>query len=165
MYAQLQPSPYTSRDMREYEAEWSDPRGIRTISPAPPRIDGVLVSEKCALLIRVDGLATLRCEDVVHYRYETLTYRASGSTISGGSLSIVSLRPRSLTLYHLALLMRFVDAGTAFVIYLILLGLAVNQMEWTATPRSISKISRWGFVIQCVLDSYGSAGVSYSSLI
>lgn len=35
-----------------------------------------------------------------------------------------------------------------------MLALTVNQMEWTSNPASISKLSRWTFAIQAIIDSY-----------
>lgn len=46
------------------------------------------------------------------------------------------------------------DASIAFIIYLLMLALTVNQMEWTSNPASISKLSRWTFAIQAIIDSY-----------
>ena len=53
------------------------------------------------------------------------------------------------------------DSGLALVIYLGLLGLIVNQMEWTRTPAAISKVSRWTFAIQAIADCYAFVAVSH----
>lgn len=36
---------------------------------------------------------------------------------------------------------------------------AVNQMGWTSNPASISKLSRWTFAIQAIIDSYAFVAV------
>ncbi|KAF8320079.1 hypothetical protein DL93DRAFT_2153098 [Clavulina sp. PMI_390] len=45
-------------------------------------------------------------------------------------------------------------SALAFVIYFIMLVTNVKQMEWTASPASISKVSYWSFLIQAACDAW-----------
>lgn len=51
-----------------------------------------------------------------------------------------------------------VDAGTAAVAYFLLVILFSRQMERSRTPAGISRVSRWTFVSQAVVDSVSFAG-------
>ena len=50
------------------------------------------------------------------------------------------------------------DAGTAGFSYFALLVLLGRQMERSKTPSGISRVSRWSFLTQAVVDSVSFAG-------
>ncbi len=50
------------------------------------------------------------------------------------------------------------DAGSATVIYFILLFVLARQMERSRTPSGISRVSRWTFFTQSTIDSVSFAG-------
>lgn len=43
--------------------------------------------------------------------------------------------------------------------------LTVKQMEWTSNPAAISKLSRWTFAIQAIIDGYAFVTVSSSIIL
>ncbi|KAF8340498.1 uncharacterized protein EI90DRAFT_3035785 [Cantharellus anzutake] len=45
-------------------------------------------------------------------------------------------------------------SSVAFCLYLVIAYSLANQIEWTRTPASISRVSRWPFVIQALADLY-----------
>jgi transmembrane E3 ubiquitin-protein ligase len=58
---QMTPSPIPETYMRELERESAHPTGVRTARTPPSRVDGVLVSEDCAFLVKLDRGIVLRC--------------------------------------------------------------------------------------------------------
>jgi hypothetical protein len=50
------------------------------------------------------------------------------------------------------------DAGTAALVYFTLLVLLARQMDRSRTPSGISRVSRWTFLTQAVVDSVSFAG-------
>lgn len=60
MFAKLRPSPISMTDMLEYERELMAPSGADVLRPSAPRIDGVLISSDCALLIEMREATVLQ---------------------------------------------------------------------------------------------------------
>lgn len=53
------------------------------------------------------------------------------------------------------------DAGFAALVYLAMLLLLSHQMSESRTPATLSRISRWSFIVQALADSIAFAGVSF----
>jgi hypothetical protein len=51
------------------------------------------------------------------------------------------------------------DAGLAAIVYLIMAILLSRQINRSRTPAGISRVSRWSFLTQAVVDSICFAGV------
>lgn len=60
MFAKLRPSPISMADMLEYEHELMAPSGADVLRLPAPRIDGVLISSDCALLIEMREVTVLQ---------------------------------------------------------------------------------------------------------
>lgn len=60
LFAQLRPVTMSRGAMIEYERELREPTGAKTLHPPVPKIDGVLISRDCALVIELRDVTGLQ---------------------------------------------------------------------------------------------------------
>lgn len=137
--AQLYPVPIPQSLMQDLEEETQRPTGRWTVHPSPKmQLKGVLVSKECGVLYEIvnsDGLTSHSFfRKVTTCMHVTSTYFFVSSSLS------------------------LTDAGLATISYLILLALLSRQMNSSRTPAGISRVSRWSFLTQSLVDAVSFAG-------
>lgn len=60
LFAQLRPVTMSRAAMLEYEQELNEPTGAKTLHPPVPKIDGIIVSRDCALVIELRDVIGLQ---------------------------------------------------------------------------------------------------------
>jgi len=146
----LLPTPEPQNVLQEFEDEIMHPTGRRIVHIQPAGLEGVFVSHDCGILIKMDKGTNLRYRLELKVILETDWNILSDLIPSGRSLSPVC----SVEALDSSLLTTLLDSAVAFCLYFIIAYALANQIEWTRTPASISRVSRWPFAIQAVGDSY-----------
>ena len=136
--------------MLELEQEIFDPSGISTVAPPKMILNGVLISKPCGILYRIDECAGLRYSTLSrsHHCVPDKTL-AHGSTIA--TSSHVRRRPSKYSAVRPKT--EAVDAGWSSIIYLVMLLLLSRQITTSRTPAGISRLSRWTFLAQALIDT------------
>lgn len=137
--AQLSPAPIPQSLMQDLEEETQRPTGRWTVHPSPKmQLKGVLVSKECGVLYEIvdsDGLTS----HSFFRKVTTCTHPSLTSSFASSSLFLI-------------------DAGLATISYLTLLVLLSRQMNSSRTPAGISRVSRWSFLTQSIVDAVSFAG-------
>jgi len=152
-YGQLVPTRVPENLMVELEQEIFEPSGISTVEPPDMILKGVLMSESCGILYHIDGSTGIRCVAPSRQRCAV----PEKVLVHGGTIAMsshvcccrlrCSFHPKTI----------IVDAGWTSVIYLVMLFLLSRQITVSRTPAGISRLSRWTFFTQALIDAIAFA--------
>lgn len=139
--------------MIELEQEIFNPSGISTVDSPKMILNGVLVSKPCGILYHIDESTGIRYVAPREYHYSvTDKMQAHGAT------AVTPLPVRhSHDIVTFVSKTKITDAGWSSVIYLVMLFLLSRQITASRTPAGISRLSRWTFVTQALIDSIAFA--------
>lgn len=136
--------------MLELEQEIFDPSGISTVDPPKMILEGVLISKPCGILYHIDGSTGVRY-DAPSRSHSSVSDESSARGNTAATPSHV--RCRSSQSRDIQPKMRVVDAGWSTIIYLVMLFLLSRQITVSRTPAAISRLSRWTFFTQALIDT------------
>lgn len=134
---QLSPAEVPAAILRELEEEIQHPTGVSTIRPPPIILQGALLSEKCGILLEMKDFEGLR----------SLTFFRKVTTCE---FQAITCKTRAQQ--------RHADAGSAALVYTLLLFALLHQMSASRTPAGLARLSRWTFLIQSGTDAVAFAG-------
>ena len=136
--------------MLELEQEFFDPSGISTVNPPKMILEGALISKPCGILYHIEGSTGIRYSAPLgsHLTFPDKT-SALGSIVATQS----HVRHRPSRYREMQPKTRIVDAGWSSVIYLVMLFLLSRQITVSRTPAAISRLSRWTFFAQALIDT------------
>ena len=160
-YGQLAPTRVPEGLMLELEQEIFEPSGISTVVPPKMVLKGILISKSCGILYHIDECTGLRyrTSSRSHHSVPDKTL-AHGSTIA--TSSNVCRRPlRYSTIQPNA---NVIDAGWSSIIHLVMLLLLSRQITTSRTPAGISRLSRWTFLAQALVDTITFVIVGVSNI-
>lgn len=136
--------------MLELEQEVFDPSGISTVESPKMTLNGVLVSKLCGILYHIDESTGIRyvtpSKQYCGTADKMLVHGATVATpppVRHYSSRYNDSRPET----------KVVDAGWSTVIYLVMLFLLSRQIAASRTPAGISRLSRWTFFTQALIDT------------
>ena len=138
VYAQVLPSNISAVNMRELEDELMKPTGVSTVKRPPLQLNLAAISPDCGVLVEASKADGIRSR---------IFFRKVTSCASIPIFLIFCGTKWSL------------DGGFAGLVYLGLLLLLSHQMSESRTPASLSRISRWSFIVQALADAMAFAGV------
>lgn len=120
LYGQLVPTDVSQDSMQELEREIEKPTGIATVKAPELKLNGVLVSQNCGILIEVNEVIGLKSPQLY----------------------------RKITTY----------AGIATIVYLLMYKLLCREMARTSSTATLSRLSRYVFFSQSLIDAIASVG-------
>jgi len=148
--------------MLELEHEISEPSGISTVEPPKMIMKGVLISKPCGILYHLDGCTGLRYDIPLRSHHsvpdKTLVHRST-TAMSSHVCHPFSWHngTKSET--------KMVDAGWSSIIYLVMLLLLSRQITASRTPAGVSRLSRWTFFAQALIDTISFVIVGVQDII
>lgn len=136
--------------MLELEQEIFEPSGISTVDPPKMILKGVLISKLCGILYHIDESTGMRY--VVPLRQHCSA--TNRMLVHGATVATPSPVRRYPSRYNdFRPETNIVDAGWSSVIYLVMLFLLSRQITASRTPAGISRLSRWTFFTQALIDT------------
>lgn len=136
--------------MLELEQEILDPSGISTVGPPKMILKGILISKSCGILYHIDESTGIRCVAPLGQHCSVPEkILVHGATVATSSpvrncpSRCKDFRPKT----------KITDAGWSSVIYLVMLFLLGRQITASRTPAGISRLSRWTFFTQALIDT------------
>ena len=136
--------------MLELEQETFEPSGISTVDPPKMILKGVLISKPCGILYHIDESSGIRYVTPLRQHYNA----ADRMLVHGATVATPSLVRCYPSQYNdFSSETKIVDAGWSSVIYLVMLFLLSRQISASRTPAGISRLSRWTFFTQALIDT------------
>lgn len=137
--------------MLELEQEIFEPSGISTVDAPGMILKGVLISKLCGILYHIDESTGIRYVAPLRWYCSAANIiLVHGATVATSLLvrhypsRYGDFRPET----------KIVDAGWSSVIYLMMLFLLSRQITASRTPAGISRLSRWTFFTQALIDTF-----------
>lgn len=154
-YGQLSPSNVPQYLLKELEDEIDNPTGITTIRAPEMRLKGVLVSKNCGIIYDIPELKGLKS---VNVRTNSPSY--SPLCRSQGLFHKITICTYTVHLTEpLYLIQSLAVGGISTLVNAILLWLLVRQAARSRSASGLSRVSRYPFVIQSLIDAVSFAGV------
>jgi hypothetical protein len=137
--------------MLELEQEILEPSGISTVNPPKMILKGVLVSKLCGILYHVDESIGIRYVAPLRQHCSV----ANSMLVHGATVVMPSpVRYYPSQYNDLRSETKIVDAGWSSMIYLVMLFLLSRQITASRTPAGLSRLSRWTFFTQALIDTF-----------
>ena len=136
--------------MLELEQEILEPSGISTVEPPKMIMKGILISKPCGILYHLDGCTGLRYDTPQRSHHSS-----PDTTLVRGSTIAMSSRVCHLSSWYSNIKsnIKTADAGWSSIIYLVMLLLLSRQITASRTPAGVSRLSRWTFFAQALIDT------------
>jgi len=135
--------------MLDLEQEIFEPSGISTVDPPRMILKGVLISKLCGILYHIDESAGMKYVAPLRQHCSAANRMlVHGTTVATPSL--VRYYPSRYNNFSSET--KIVDAGWSSVIYLVMLFLLSRQIAVSRSPAGISRLSRWTFFTQTLID-------------
>ena len=136
--------------MLELEQEIFEPSGISTVEPPKMIMEGVLISKPCGILYHLDGCTGLRYDIPLRLRHSV----PNKMLVHGSTIAMSSHVCHPFSQHNdVKSKTKVVDAGWSSIIYLVMLLLLSRQITASRTPAGVSRLSRWTFFAQALIDT------------
>ena len=148
--------------MEELENELEEPTGISTVKAPELALEGVLLSQDCGILYEVKHAV-----GVQYVLSPYSTFMAELICRVSGRRGYTARSPHVCA--HLRLfrseLIFYADSGISTLVNFILMALFRRQAAVSSTAAGLSRVSRYTFLIQSLIDAISFVGVSTSTKV
>ena len=159
LFGQLNATTVPKDLMDELESEFDEPTGITTVKAPELSLDAVLLSQDCGILYEIKHAVGVQCvTSSMLSRSIRLTLSAGARSYMGRSRLVRSCRYSQVRSKMLTL---FPDAGLSTLVNFLLLGLFRRQAAQSSSAAGLSRVSRYTFLIQSLLDAISFVGVRH----